>query len=110
MLKEKIDMDERLKVMTEQLPGVMNALSELHFEVVKDGALSAKTKELIMIGIAIALRCEYCIWKHVNEAVKLGATHEEILETVSTAILMAGGPAVAYGSLIALNIRDELSI
>jgi AhpD family alkylhydroperoxidase len=109
-LTEKIDMDEKAKALAAQLPGVMKALSGLHSEVVKDGALSARTKELMMVGIAVALRCEYCLWKHVPEAVKLGATREEIMEAVSTAIVMAGGPAVAYGSVVVLQILDELGV
>lgn len=44
-MTEKIDMDEKLRVMAGQLPGVMNALSGLHSEVVKDGALSARMKD-----------------------------------------------------------------
>jgi AhpD family alkylhydroperoxidase len=109
-LTEKIDMDEKAKALAVQIPEVMKAMSGLHSEVVKDGALSAKIKELMMVGIAVALRCEYCLWKHVPEAVKLGATREEILEAVSTAIVMAGGPAVAYGSVIVLKILEELGI
>lgn len=97
--------------MAEEIPpGVMNALMGLHSEVVKDGALSAKTKELMMVGIAVAIRCEYCLWKHVPEAVKMGATREEILEAVSTAIMMSGGPGVAYGSVVVLKILDELNV
>ncbi len=103
-------MDERAKAMAEEIPGVMNALMGLHSEVVKDGALSAKTKELMMVGIAVAIRCEYCLWKHVPEAVKMGATREEILEAVSTAIMMSGGPGVAYGSVVVLKILDELNV
>lgn len=103
-------MNERLEAMAGQLPEVMNALMGLHSEVVKDGALSARTKELMMVGIAVALRCEYCLWKHVPEAVRLGATREEVLEAVSTAIVMAGGPAVAYGSVVVLKILDELDV
>ncbi|AGF96271.1 carboxymuconolactone decarboxylase family protein [Methanosarcina mazei] len=109
-MTEKIDMDERAKAMAEEIPGVMNALMGLHSEVVKDGALSAKTKELMMVGIAVAIRCEYCLWKHVPEAVKMGATREEILEAVSTAIMMSGGPGVAYGSVVVLKILDELNV
>ena len=109
-MTERSDMDEKLKIMAGQLPEVMNALSGLHSVVVKDGALSARTKELMMVAIAVALRCEYCLWKHVPEAVKLGATREKILEAVSTAIVMAGGPAVAYGSVVVLRILDELGI
>lgn len=109
-MTEKIDMGEKAKIMAEQLPGVMNALSGLQSEVVKDGALSARTKELMMIGISVALRCEHCISKHVSEAVRLGATREEIMEAVSTAILMAGGPAVAYASVAVLDTLDELNV
>lgn len=103
-------MDDKLKVMAGQLPGVMDALSELHSKVIKDGALSARTKELMMVAIAVFLRCEYCLWKHVPEAVRLGATCEEILEAVSTAIVMGGGPAVAYGPMVVLKILDELNV
>ena len=109
-MTEKIDMNEKTAAMAEQVPGVMNALMGLHGEVIRDGALSAKTKELMMVGIAVALRCEYCLWKHVPEAVNMGATREEILEAVSTALLMAGGPAVAYGSVVVLKILDELDV
>lgn len=109
-MTEKIEMDEKAKALAVQIPEVMKAMSGLHSEVVKDGALSAKIKELMMVGIAVALRCEYCLWKHVPEAVRLGATREEILEAVSTAIVMAGGPAVAYGSVVVLKILDELCI
>lgn len=104
------EMNERMKEMAGQLPGVMDALMELHSEVVKDGALSARTKELMMVGIAVALRCEPCLWKHVPEAIRLGATREEIMEAVSTAIVMAGGPAVAYSSLVVLKILDEMNV
>lgn len=109
-MTEKIDMKERAEAMAEQIPEVMKAVMGLHSEVIKDGALSAKTKELMMVGIAVALRCEYCLWKHVPEAVNMGATREEILEAVSTAIMMAGGPAVAYGSVVVLKILDELDV
>jgi AhpD family alkylhydroperoxidase len=108
-LTDKIDMDEKMRVMVAQLPGVMNALAGLNSEVVRDGALSARTKELIMVGISVALRCENCIAKHVSEALRLGATREEILEAVGTAILMSGGPGAAYGG-IAVKMLDELNI
>jgi AhpD family alkylhydroperoxidase len=104
------DVDEKAKELAAQIPGVMKALMGLRSEVVKDGALSVKTKELMMIGIAVAIRCEYCLWKHVPEAVRMGATREEILEAVSTAIMMSGGPGVAYGSMVVLQILDELDL
>lgn len=109
-MTENPNIDEKTKALAAQIPEVMKAFSGLRSEVIKDGALSAKTKHLMMIGIAVALRCEYCLWKHVPEAVQLGANRKEILEAVSTAIVMAGGPAIAYGSVVVLQILDELGI
>lgn len=69
------------------------------------GVLDSKTKELIALGIAITVRCDGCIAFHVNEALKSGATSNEILETIGVAVLMGGGPSVVYGceAMEALN-------
>ena len=69
----------------------------MHAASLKSGALETKTKELIALGIAITARCEGCIAYHVHDAMKAGANKEEIIETVSVAILMGGGPSVVYG-------------
>jgi AhpD family alkylhydroperoxidase len=107
---EKLNVDERVNAMASEIPEIMKAFFGFHSEVVKDGALSAKMKELIMVGISVAIRCEHCITKHVSEAVRLGATRKEVLEAVGAAILMAGGPAVAYGSTVALDTLNELNV
>lgn len=78
-------------------PEVMQGFGALHQASVKAGALDEKTKELIALGIAITVRCDGCISFHVHDAMKAGASKEEILETVSVAILMGGGPSVVYG-------------
>lgn len=64
--------------------------------VLKDGKLDLKTKELIAVGIAVALRCKYCIGIHTEKAFKAGATEDEILEAGMVAVLMGGGPALTY--------------
>lgn len=48
--------------------------------------------------VAICVRCDGCIAFHVPDAIKAGATYEEIVERISVAILMGGGPSVVYGS------------
>lgn len=80
-----------------EIPGTLGAFSKLHESVFADGVLDAKTKELISLGISICIRCEGCIVSHVHDALKAGATREEIMETISVSILMGGGPSVAYG-------------
>jgi AhpD family alkylhydroperoxidase len=81
-----------------KIPEVMSGFSALHKASITDGALSAKTKELIALGIAITVRCDGCIAYHVHDALSSGATSQEILETIGVAVLMGGGPAVVYGS------------
>jgi AhpD family alkylhydroperoxidase len=58
------------------------------------GALDRKTKQLIALGIGICARCQYCIVYHTNEALKAGATRDELRETAFVASLMGGAPAI----------------
>lgn len=81
-----------------ELPKPMAAFAKLHRETLADDALSTKTKELIALGIAITVRCDGCISYHVHDALQAGATKEEIVEAISVAVLMGGGPATIYGS------------
>ncbi|MDX9785423.1 MAG: carboxymuconolactone decarboxylase family protein [Desulfobacterales bacterium] len=75
------------------LRGPMSAFVQLNAAATAPGALDAKTKQLIALGIVITSRCEGCIAYHVHDAIRAGATKEEILETTGIAILMGGGPA-----------------
>ena len=84
-------------IMGQELPGPMSRFIQLHKSSLKDGALSAKMKELIALAIAISVRCDGCISFHVHDALNAGVTRTEVLETIGVAILMGGGPAVVYG-------------
>lgn len=80
------------------LPEVMSGFGRLHHHAVgEEGVLSGKQKELIALGIAVTVRCDGCIAFHVHDALRAGATRQEIVETVGVAVLMGGGPAVVYG-------------
>jgi AhpD family alkylhydroperoxidase len=81
-----------------ELPGVMNGFAEMYRQAMVEGALSTKAKELIALGIAIAVHCDGCIAAHVNDAHRAGATREEIVETIGVAVLMGGGPSAMYGA------------
>ena len=73
-----------------------------------DTALSNKTKELICVGIGAYNRCKYCIVVHVYEALKAGATREEILEAAMVAVGGFGaGPSLAYTSTYLLDAINE---
>ena len=100
------DVLRRMGDLSQAIPDTMKGFMAMHDAAVKDGVLSAKVKELISLGIAIAVHCEGCIAAHVYDALKHGATREEIAETVGVAVLMGGGPATVYGSL-ALRAADQ---
>lgn len=83
-----------------------SAFRKLKQAALKDGAIDAKTKELMIVSIAIATHCDGCIAFHTKAAKDLGATREEIVDTISVAIFMSGGPGTIYGSM-ALEAYDS---
>jgi AhpD family alkylhydroperoxidase len=91
-------LEERLTQLGRELPGPMTGFARLHKKAVEDGALDAKTKELLALAIGIAVHCEGCIAYHVHDAVAAGATRQELLETIGVAIMMGGGPASMYAA------------
>lgn len=85
-----------LKEAGKTAPGYAKALMEFVNQAEKPGALSTKVKELMSIALGITAHCPYCIAFHTKNAIKEGATKQEILEAALVAGLMGGGPAVAY--------------
>ena len=79
-------------------PDAMKSLYALGEAVFKPGALDTKSKELICLGIAVAIRCDGCIAWHTRGSLEAGATEEEIVEALGVAILMGGGPSVTYAT------------
>ncbi|MDD2529309.1 MAG: carboxymuconolactone decarboxylase family protein [Lentimicrobiaceae bacterium] len=97
-VKRNNRLNELAGQMGKEIPDVMSAFTRLHMAAIKDNALSKKVKELISLGIGITVRCDGCIAAHVNDALRAGASREEIMETIGVAILMGGGPSMVYGS------------
>lgn len=79
-------------------PEVMKGFSELASAATKDGVLNKKTKELIALALGVAAHCDGCIGFHVQTLVRLGATREEIVETLGMAVYMGGGPSLMYAA------------
>lgn len=81
-----------------EIPDVMTAFSSLAQAASKEGALDKKTKELIALALGIAAHCDGCIGFHAQTLVKLGVTRQELLEMLSMAIYMGGGPSLMYAA------------
>ncbi len=81
-------------------PDLGKAFGPFFQTLMRDGALGVKHKELIALGIAVATRCEPCIYAHVQKSVAHGATREEVLEAAGVALMMGGGPAYTYTPIV----------
>jgi AhpD family alkylhydroperoxidase len=79
-----------------EIPATMGGFASLHKASTANGALDTKTKELIALAIAVAVRCDSCISFHVRDALKAGAGRNEVLEALGVAVMMGGGPAAMY--------------
>lgn len=91
------DLKEPTRSLSEASPDVWAGFSQLHRAAVAEGALPAKTKELMALAIAVVKRCDGCIAYHAKAAARRGATAEEVAETLGVTLLMDGGTASVYG-------------
>ena len=83
----------------EKTPEVAKAFSELRSAVYKEGALDARTKELISIAASVLMRCERCTEIHAERARKHGATDEQIGEAVACAMFVAAGSQLSWSDV-----------
>ena len=92
------ELNAQLRALRGGAPEVMKAFSDIAQVASAAKALDAKTKELIALGIAVAVRCDDCVGFHVKAALQHGATESEVAETLGMAIYMGAGPSVMYAS------------
>jgi AhpD family alkylhydroperoxidase len=85
-----------MKTVRAALPEVIKGFSALHQSAMKAGALTVVEKELMALAIGLAVRCDNCIYAHVQAAVHAGATREQVLEAAGVAVMMQGGPTYTY--------------
>jgi len=80
------------------IPETLTSFNRMHRAIAKDETLSHQTKELIALGISIAIRCEGCIISHTKEALASGASVGDIAETIGVSVMMGGAPSIVYGT------------
>jgi len=89
---------KQMQAFGEASPGTMGGFAALHKASTSEGALDAKTKELIALAISVSSRCDGCIAFHTHDALRAGASRAEIIDALSVAVMMAGGPALVYAT------------
>jgi AhpD family alkylhydroperoxidase len=90
----------------ELAPDTAAAFAAFSKQVFADGALPAKTKQLIAVAVAHVTQCPYCIRGHTKGALRTGASEAEIMEAIWVAAEMRAGGSYAH-SIIALSEMDR---
>ena len=80
-------------------PEIADAFRSFSKAVFKEGALPEKTKQLIAVAVAHVTQCPYCIRSHTAQAVRKGATQQEIMEAIWVAAEMRAGAAFAHSNI-----------
>ena len=64
--------------------------------VYEDGALPAKTKEMLGLAASIVLRCDDCITYHIIQCAEQGVTDPEFDEIFSVALVVGGSITIPH--------------
>jgi AhpD family alkylhydroperoxidase len=92
------DLSASLRELRKDVPDTLAGFTSLTQGAMKDGAISAKHKELIAMALAVAAHCHGCLAFHAEKLVKLGATRQEVSEAIAVAVQMGGGPSLMYAA------------
>ncbi len=95
-----VEVGRQFKRMRELAPEAYRAFLEFDGKAFAPGALDARTKELIAVGIAHITQCPWCIDAHTGRATKAGATDKELGEVIFVSMAMAAGAAWSHGGLM----------
>lgn len=82
------------------------AFEELGKVTFAEGELGTKVKELIAVGVAVAMRCEDCMNHHMAAAIAAGAAKAEIAEAIAVGAEMGGGPAMSAAKWACAKLED----
>ena len=85
------------ETVSQVMPELLEHWLGIRSKVMVDGALSRKIKEFILLGINLVRSYPPGIETHMQGAMEAGATKEEIMEVIATAILSSAAPAMFNG-------------
>jgi alkylhydroperoxidase/carboxymuconolactone decarboxylase family protein YurZ len=96
------------QIFQEESPEIAAAFNKLIEAVAKPSALDAKTKHLIYIAMKIVTGDQGAALVHVPFAKKLGATREEIRETVLLTLTVVGLKGINTALANMLETYDKI--
>ena len=92
------DVAKALGTLRNEIPETMQGFNAMAKAALAPGTIGALEKELIALAVGVASRCDACIGFHVKALIRLGATREQIMETLGVCTYMGGGPTLMYAA------------
>ena len=89
---------KKMKKFGELAPAAWEGFLAFDKAAMADGAIPAKTKELIAIAVALTTQCPYCIEIHTKKAKAAGCSEAEIAETAMVAAALRAGGAITHAT------------
>ena len=88
---------ERLNEIVMQYAGLnMKRFYNLDSQVYRDGALPARTKELLGLVASLVLRCDDCIKYHLVRCREADVTSEELEEALAVGLVVGGSITIPH--------------
>ena len=84
------------EVILEQKNLTLNRFFNLDMHAYADGAIDAKTKEMLGLVASMVLRCDYCIKYHLGKSHEAGVTTEQVYEVFAIANLVGGSICIPH--------------
>ena len=81
----------------EHKPELAEKFFDYYGAVFEDGALTAREKALIALGVAHAIQCPYCIDSYSKDCLRKGADLDQMTEAVHVAAALRGGASLVHG-------------
>ena len=88
-------------------PNQHAAFDALDKAIFADGALPAKTKQIIAVAVAHVTQSPGCIEGHTKAALRSGATPQELMEAIWVAAIMRAGGAYGHSRLMLATLSKE---
>jgi AhpD family alkylhydroperoxidase len=88
----------KLGTIAKLAPEAWNGFLQFDKAAMADGAIPARTKELIAVAVAMTTQCAYCIDIHTRKARAAGCTDQEIAEAILVAAALRAGGAITHGT------------
>jgi AhpD family alkylhydroperoxidase len=101
------EIHENYVVFGEHQPEVAQGSADLAAEVYKDGELRGRDKRLMALCAALVSGCRACILFQTRQALELGASAAEILETCGVAVSLGGTMAAGESCRVVAYLRER---